>query len=256
LNTPVEDVKALEAEYDAVFVASGLWSPGPGLPGMSLTGVTHASDFLIRCRRDRFRNPVGPEVVVVGGGNVAVDAAMAAVCCGLEQKGNTRRTHQAGAPRVHILYRRTRREMPAWEREIVQAERHGVLLHYQIIPLAFEGRGGRLAGIRVCRARLGRRAKDGRPLPVPISGSEFVFPCDQAILATGLEPDPAKLTRLPRTERGLYKVDAATLRIRGHVFAGGDAVRGADSIVAAVRDGKTAARSIARQLGLADQSES
>jgi NADPH-dependent glutamate synthase beta subunit-like oxidoreductase len=241
VGTPVADVEALARTYDAVFVAPGLVMQDSEIPGSDLRGVTDAAGFLGRCRKSRYATKVGKDIVVIGGGNVAVDAAMAAVRCG-EVAGGP-------APRVHILYRRGRVEMPAWEREVSEAERVGVFLHVLAIPVAFEGAKGRLTEVHVCRAALGPEDESGRRSPIPIPGSIYVMPCDTAILATGMRLDRIPLGKLPITREGLIKTDGATRRVRGNIFAGGDVANAAQTIVAAVRDGKLAATAIVEFLG-------
>jgi dihydropyrimidine dehydrogenase (NAD+) subunit PreT len=244
LGTNVRDVDTLAREFDAVFLAPGLQDPPPGLPGSGLAGVERAEAFLETCRKARYQNPVGREIVVIGGGNTAIDAAMAAMHC-------LRKGHSAGGRRracVQILYRRSRAEMPGWQREVREAESEGVLIQPLTIPVGFVGKGGRLAGVRVQKARLGRKDSSGRPAPVPIEGSETVIPCDQAIVATGMKVDRAPWRKLPVSRDGYLAAHEATRRVRGKVFAGGDAVGGGHTIVTAVRDGKAAAHAIAAML--------
>lgn len=236
LQAEIADIESLAVKFDAVFAAPGLVMQDPNIPGSDLRGVVDAAEFLAKCRKSRYAAKVGPSVVVIGGGNVAVDAAMAAVRCGEVAGGPP--------PKVSILYRRGRAEMPAWEREVSEAERAGVEIEVLSIPVAFIGARGRLTGIRVCRAVLGPEDESGRRSPAPIHGSEHVVPCDAAILATGMRLDRRPLGKLPATRDGLIKTDGATRRVRGNIFAGGDVANPAQTIVAAVRDGKTAAAAI------------
>jgi glutamate synthase (NADPH/NADH) small chain len=235
MGHPITDVPALATRYDAVFVASGISGGSLPIAGADLKGVVLADGFLARCRRARYRNAVGRRVVVVGGGNVAIDAALAAVRCGAQ---------------VELLYRRTRSEMPAWEREVREAERAGVLLTFLVAPAGFTGQRGRLKGIRLLKTELGKPDGSGRPSPVPTLGSEHVLPCDQAILATGMRLDRIPLRGLPITRGGYLKAHPRTRRVRDNIFAGGDAAGSDPSIVSAVRDGKLAAAAIAASLGI------
>lgn len=232
--TRVDSIAKLAADYDAVFLSTGLAAPGPALPGSDLKGVTAAEEFLDRCRRARYRVAVGNDVAVIGGGNVAIDAAMGALRC--------------GAARVHVLYRRTRAEMPAWERETIEAERAGVVFHYLTAPVALAGTRGRLEGVRLQRVALGDVDASGRAAPIPIPGSDYVLPCATAILALGRRVDRVPLAGLPFTRAGLLQVDRRTGRVRDNIYAGGDAAGGEQTIVAAVRDGKRAARAIAESI--------
>ncbi len=253
LDETVTDCSALAAAYDAIFVAPGL-SPGrPRIPGSDLDGVDSAEDFLALCRRTGYRNGVGREVAVIGGGNVAIDAAMAVLQCA--EKAASRRSAgvSSGAPgvRVHVLYRRRREDMPAWPREVRSAEEAGVLFQYLVLPEEFIGGRGKVRGVRLRRASPGAPDAQGRPAPVPIEGSELTLPCDQVLLATGRGLDRSWLGGLPVTPGGLLRTDAKTGRVRGRIYAGGDVASPDPSIVAAVRDGKRAARAIAAELGLA-----
>ncbi len=248
---PPTELETASARHGAVSL------PLP-LEGIHLKGVCAAEDFLERCRRVRYRNTIGSDVVVIGGGNVAVDAALAAVQCGEMRsaagplRATARRGQITAKPRVHILYRRTRAQMPAWERELQEAECAGVVIHFLVSPVALVGKRGRLTGIKLGKTTLGPEDASGRPRPVPLPGSEFIMPCDQAILATGMRLDRGPLGTLPITKHGLLRANPRTRRVRGNIFAGGDAAGAEQSIVAAVRDGKLAARAIAASLGVKD----
>ena len=237
----VTDLEALCAKYDAVFVAPGLAAAASSIPGSDLKGVISAHDFLRLSRQRKYRNAIGKRIVVIGGGNVAVDAAGAAALCGLTKEITP-------FPDIRIIYRRTRSEMPAWQREISSVEEIGVAIEFLLSPISFVGDGKKLTGIKLIRTTLSASGVDGRPVPVPVPGSEFVLPCDQAILAMGMQIDRAGLSKLPYTNQGDIRVNANTLRVKGNLFAGGDAVGSDQTIVAAVRDGKRAARSIAAEL--------
>lgn len=239
-RTRVADLDRILKTYDAVYVATGLSDAPPLLPGAKLKGVSGAVEFLTRARHRRYRCAIGSEVVVIGGGNVAIDAAMAVVRCHQVAGGSV--------PRIHLLYRRTRLEMPAWEREIRAAEALGVILHYLVLPIGFVGERGRLSGIRLQKATLGAADRSGRPRPRALPESEFVLPCDQALLATGLGLRGDLEFQLPLTRTGFLRVRAKSGKVRGRLYAGGDAAGGEQTIVTAVRDGKRAARAIAAEL--------
>jgi NADPH-dependent glutamate synthase beta subunit-like oxidoreductase len=237
LGRTITDLDKLSKKYDALFVAPGISDHKAQLPGDDLKGVSIAHEFLTQCRRRNYRNIPGSEVVVLGGGNVAVDAAIAAMRCG--QIGQ-----KSPAPNVQILYRRTRAQMPAWDSEIRDAEAAGVSINYLIIPLEFVGARGRVTGIKVSRARLSDTVVKGRPRPVAIPDTEFVIPCDQAILAMGMSVDQNNMSGLIYVRRGYVRSNKSTGLVKENIFAGGDAA-GADQMIAtAVKDAKTAANAI------------
>ena len=132
-SNPVKNVSTLARRYGAVFLAPGIHAALPDWPGVELGHVVTAEAFLAATRRNRYRQAIGQRVAIIGGGNVAIDAALAAVQCG-------RRSRRAHPPQVELLYRRTRGMMPAWGREIAAAEEAGVLLRYRVAPVALHGR--------------------------------------------------------------------------------------------------------------------
>jgi glutamate synthase (NADPH/NADH) small chain len=241
LNTRIESPAALRRRHGAVFLAPGLGWSGPALIGSDLAGVSTADAFLERCRRKRSRNPIGSEVVILGGGNVACDAALAVLQCA-EAQGTP-------VPRVHLFYRRSRADMPAWPREVRAVEERGVSLHFHALPSACLG-GRRVQGVRFHRAIPGRLDASGRHTPLRDRGGGYVQPCDQVILALGRKVDRTVCSDLPLDRDGLIRANRLTRRVRDRLFAGGDAVGGEQTIVAAVRDGKRAARAIAVSLGV------
>src|ERR1039458_7196532 len=249
LDTPVGRSIAFEElrkSYAAVFVAIGAHVERKlGIPGESMSGVIGGVEFLRRLSLD---GPVlpGHHVLVVGGGNSALDAARAALRC--------------GAAEVTIVYRRTRAEMPADHREIEDAEREGVKLMFLAAPKSFQsGRGGRVAGLQCLKMKLGRRDASGRPAPEPIPGSEFVIPCDAVVATIGQVPDVNALGErlgLATTKSGTLRADPLTLETElPGVFAGGDCVTGPDVVVTAMLAGKKAANSIDRWLNGRDLRE-
>jgi heterodisulfide reductase subunit A-like polyferredoxin len=238
LDTPVGrsiSFEELRKSYAAVFVAIGAHVERKlRIPGEDLLGVTGGVEFLRRVNLSGRVAP-GQRVLVVGGGNSALDAARAALRC--------------GATEVTIVYRRTRGEMPADHREIEDAEREGVKLMFLAAPKSFQpGPGGRVAGLECTKMRLGRPDTSGRPAPEPIPGSEFIIPCDAVVATIGQVPDVNGLGEklgLATTKSGTLRADPLTLEteIPG-VFAGGDCVTGPDVVVTAMLAGKKAASSI------------
>ncbi len=234
-------------EHGAVFVATGAGLPRfLDVPGENLLGVYSANEFLTRVnlmRADRFpeyHTPVhcGDDVIVVGGGNVAMDAARTAV--------------RLGARKVTVLYRRTRAEMPARDEEIVHAEEEGVRFEFLAAPLEMLGDDeGWLRVMRCERMELGAPDETGRRRPVPIEGSEFELPCDTAIVAIGSRAHPLVPDTTPDLEvsrRGYIAIDETGATSKPGVFAGGDIVTGAATVIEAMGAGRRAAESIHRYL--------
>jgi heterodisulfide reductase subunit A-like polyferredoxin len=246
VDTPVGGAitfEELRKSYAAVFVAIGAHVERRlGILGENLPGVTGGVEFL---RRVNLGDSVAPghRVLVVGGGNSALDAARAALRC--------------GAAEVTIVYRRTRAEMPADHREIEDAEREGIKLMFLAAPKSFQpGPGGRVAGLECVKMKLGRPDASGRPSPVPIPGSEFVIPCDAVVATIGQVPDVTTLGErlgLATTKSGTLRADPLTLETElPGVFAGGDCVSGPDVVVTAMLAGKKAATSIDRWINAQD----
>ncbi len=177
-------------------------------------------------------------VAIIGGGDVAIDGARSAL--------------RMGAEKVVILYRRTRKEMPARHEEIEAAIEEGVDIQFLTAPKRIVIENGKVAGIECLRQKLGECDESGRCRPVPIEGSEFVFPCNMVIPAVGQRPDSSFLADIPGislTRRNTIKVDKITLATgREGVFAGGDTVTGPWIAIGAVAAGKRAAISISRYL--------
>jgi heterodisulfide reductase subunit A len=198
---------------------------------LDLKGVTNALDFLWDSNLGKKVN-VGKSVVVVGGGNVAVDAARTARCL--------------GANGVAILYRRSVDEMPANPREVEEAEREGVKIEFLVSPKKILGENGKVCAIECVRMQLGEPDETGRRKANAVEGSEFKRETDMVILAIGESPD---LEFLPKdvglNEDGTLWVDPITMETSlPGVFGGGDAVSGPASVIEAIRDGKRAAESI------------
>jgi ferredoxin len=173
-------------------------------------------------------------VIVVGGGNVAIDSAMTA--------------RRLGAREVTILYRRSRAEMPANPWEIAEAETEGIQFHYLAAPVRVVGQGGRVVALECLRMELGAPDASGRRRPLPISGSEFTLPCDTVITAVG-QMVACGFAGLATAAGGTFLTDPVTLQTSlPGVFVGGDAISGPASVVEAIAAGRRAADSIVRYL--------
>jgi glutamate synthase (NADPH/NADH) small chain len=235
LNTPVDDPAALLEKYKAVFVGTGACKPFRlSIEGDDLPGVIQALDLLHQVgaalmeERD-LELELGSNVVVIGGGNAAMDAAVTAV--------------KLGAEKVTILYRRDESSMPAWKEEREFARESGVEFAFLTVPIRFVEKNGRLAGVECLHTELGEPDESGRQRPVPREGTEHLIPCDTAIIAISQRPD-ASAPGPGRDSKGCVLVnDDLATDIPG-IFAGGDLIRGSDMAVSAVFDGKKAAFAI------------
>jgi glutamate synthase (NADPH) small chain len=234
----------LREQYDAVFIAVGAGLPVfMNVPGENLKGVYSANEYLTRVNLmaawafPEADTPVlrGKRVAVVGGGNVAMDAV--------------RTAKRLGAADAVIVYRRSRKEMPARLEEVHHAEEEGIAFDMLVAPLEVLGNDeGWVAGMRCIRMELGEPDASGRRRPVAIKGSEFVIPCDEVVVAIGSRANPLLTSTAPDLKLnkwGNIEIDEATLMtsIPG-VFAGGDIVRGAATVILAMGDGKKAAGAI------------
>ena len=226
----------LRKEFDAVFIAVGAHvSSSLNIPGEDIKGVVHGVDFL-RSENLKGKIEVGKKVAVIGGGNVAIDAARTAI--------------RKGAQEVTLVYRRSRKEMPAHEEEIEEALEEGVKLKELTNPVGILGGEGRVVGIKCIRMKLGEPDESGRRRPIPIPDSEFVLKADQIIIAIGQSPGLSFVKgEFELTGRGILKADPDTLEVSKGVFAGGDAVTGPATVVEAMASGRKAAISIDRYLG-------
>jgi len=239
-----------ELGFDAVFIGVGAGYPTMlGIPGDSLGGVLSANELLTRCNLMRARDfpdydtpiPLGRQVAVVGAGNTAMDAMR--VCVRL------------GAEKVHCVYRRSRTEAPARVEEVHHAEEEGIEFHWLTNPVAVLDDGqGRVRGMRCVRMELGEPDASGRRRPVPVAGSEFEFPCDQVVFAIGTNANPimGQTSRLALNRRGYVAADASLATSIAGVFAGGDIVTGAATVIEAMGAGRLAARGIKAYLGIRD----
>jgi len=239
------DMADLVRQYDAVFIGAGLGEPeSPSIPGADVPGVISAYSFL-RAAGEPDENtrqqalgeviaqPLG-QVVVLGGGNVAVDAACTAL--------------RLGAESVAIAYRRTRGEMPAWAEEVEFAEEEGVNLVFLLSPAEVLQADGKARGVRMTKMRLADDDASGRPRPVPSGEPDVTIEADTVVLAFGQAPNESVFSSLPslaRSDAGMIAVDAETgaTSVAG-VFAGGDAVNGGTTVVQAVGEGLRTAEGI------------
>ncbi|HET9326789.1 MAG TPA: NADPH-dependent glutamate synthase [Candidatus Eisenbacteria bacterium] len=233
--------------FAAVFIGTGAGLPQfLGIPGENLNGVYSANEFLTRINLMRAYDPeadtpvhVGRRVAVIGSGNTAMDAV--------------RTSLRMGAEEAMIVYRRSEKEMSARVEEYQHAKEEGIDFHWLTSPLEILDDGdGWVSGLRCQRMELGAPDASGRARPVPIPGSEFVLAVDNVILAIGTTPNPL-LTRttsgLAVTEHGCLLADERTgLTSKPLVFAGGDAVTGAATVILAAGAGKRAARAIVEAL--------
>ena len=239
LNHPIRDINGLFGEgYSAVFLAIGAHEPQRlGIPGEDVEGVFHGVPFL---RAVSLGEDVrlGEQVVVVGGGNTAVDTA--------------RTARRLGSQAVIIAYRRGREEMPANSWEVDDAEAEGVQLQLLTQPVEVLSDDGHISGVRCVKMRLGEPDASGRRRPVPIEGSEFVIPCDTMVAAVAQAPEISFLDPdhgLEITRWGTFATDPQTLATnRPGVFAGGDAAAGPGALIEAIAAGRRGALSIDRYL--------
>jgi glutamate synthase (NADPH/NADH) small chain len=236
IDTP-EALAEIVEDADAVVLAVGM---GPDAdvhyPGDDLAGVWESLPF-IEAIKTGHAPDVGEAVVVVGGGNTAVDAA--------------REARLLGASDVTLLYRRTRAEMPAYPHEVVEAEQEGVHLEWLTVPLGFVG-SERVEAVECRRARLGKPDESGRRRPTEVPGSEFLLRADTVVKAIGQRPRAEFLGWIDGLdlEHGAIAVDPVTgaTSSRGY-FAAGDATNGGATVVEAVREAKIAARGVHEFLG-------
>jgi len=247
-------LKDLLAQYDAVFLGTGAGLPTfMRIPGINYNGVMSANEFLTRVNLMKgylfpeYDTPVkvGRKVAVIGAGNVAMDAAR----CALRLQ-----TLQGKGGEVHIVYRRSRDEVPARAEEVHHAEEEGVIFDFLTNPVEILGdEKGNVVGMRCIRMELGELDASGRRSPVPIPGSEFEMEVDMVIFALGTSPNPLVFVDaegLQRTKHGTVVVkDEETGRTTmPRVWAGGDVVTGAATVVSAMGAGKRAAADINRFL--------
>ena len=228
-------------KYDAVFIGSGAGLPRfMGIPGEQALGVFSANEFLTRNNlmkafKEGYDTPIsrGKKVVVVGGGNVAMDAARTALRLGAE---------------VHVVYRRGEAELPARVEEVHHAKEEGVIFDLLQNPVEIlTDESGAVSGIRIIKMELGEPDASGRRSPVEIPGSEYEIDCDTVIMSLGTSPNPliSSTTKgLEVNKRGCLVCTEDGATTKDGVYAGGDAVTGAATVILAMGAGKTAAAAI------------
>ncbi len=244
----------LLTEYDAAFLGTGAGLPSfMKIPGINLNGVMSANEFLTRVNLmkgylfPKYDTPVkvGKKVAVIGAGNVAMDS----VRCSLRLQTLQARRSGENSGEVHMVYRRSRDEVPAREEEFHHAGEEGVIFDFLTNPLEILGdEKGNVRGMRCIRMQLGEPDKSGRRSPIPIDGSEFEMEVDTVIMALGTSPNPLVFVDaegLERTKHGTAIADNETGRTRKpRVWAGGDVVTGAATVISAMGAGKRAAADI------------
>jgi glutamate synthase (NADPH) small chain len=234
-----------EEGFESVFIGSGAGLPKfMGIEGENLNGVFSANEFLTRNNlmkafKEGYSTPIkaGDKVAVVGGGNVAMDAARTALRLGAE---------------VHVVYRRSEAELPARVEEVHHAKEEGIIFDLQVNPVEIIGEDGWVKGMKCVRMELGEPDESGRRRPTVIEGSEFILDVDTVIMSLGTSPNPL----IPSTTEGLdinkwkcIVADEETgLTSREKTYAGGDAVTGAATVILAMGAGKKAADSIDKSI--------
>jgi len=236
--------------FDTVFVGVGAGYPTMlGIPGDSLNGVLSANELLTRCNLMRAKEfpsfdtpqPIGKRVAVVGAGNTAMDAMR--VCLRL------------GAEKVACIYRRSRKEAPARAEEVHHAEQEGVEYHWLTHPIEILDDGqGNVRGMRCVRMELGEPDASGRRRPVQVPNSEFDFEADLVVYAIGTNANPimGQTSKIALNQWGYIHTDTGLATSIAGVFAGGDIVTGAATVIEAMGAGRRAAASMKTYLGIRD----
>ena len=231
-----------EDGFEAVYIASGAGLPQfLHIPGENLLGVYSANEILTRTNlmkayRDDYDTPLKHfhNVAVIGGGNVAMDAARVA--------------KRLGDGHIYITYRRGMDELPARKEEVEHAVEEGIEFQLLNNPVRVIGdENGRVTGIELVRQELGEPDEKGRRSPVPVEGSNWILPCDAVIVAIGTSPNPLIRSTTPNlniTRKGAIETDDNGKTSREGIFCGGDAATGAATVILAMGAGKTAAKSI------------
>jgi dihydropyrimidine dehydrogenase (NAD+) subunit PreT len=228
------DAKAFERihkEHDATFLAVGLGRDrAVGIYGENIKGVLPVLQFLEKAKIAPSKMKVGKKVVIVGGGNVSLDAAATA--------------KRLGAESVMLIYRRSEKEMRVWKGELDEARKQGVEIRFLVNPVKVVGKT-KVAGIKCRRTRLGKQKdKSGRPIPVEVKGSDFTIEADTIVIAIGQTIEANWLGGFDRQGGGYVKVHENFQTSVPGVFAGGDMIAGEGTIVQSVSHGKYAARAI------------
>jgi heterodisulfide reductase subunit A len=231
--TDLAELKALG--YEAVVLATGTQlATSMEVPGEDAEGVVTGLDFLNDVNNDRASDLTGKRVVIVGGGNVAMDAARVA--------------KRLGATEARVVYRRGREEMPAHHVEAKDAEAEGTVFEFLVNPTAVVAENGKVTGITLQKMRLGEPDASGRRRPEPVPNSEYTVECDMVVTTIGMGPDADPYTSLVGTAAGnRIKVDAKTLQTdQPWLFAAGDVSTGASDITRAIGAGRRAAHMVDR----------
>ncbi len=225
-------------DFQTIFIGVGAHRPMTlAIPGENdFSGVQDCLTFLFKARQGTAK--VGKRVMVLGGGNAAVDCARTALRLDVDE--------------VHLVYRRTKREMPAHAKEVQELEEEGTILDFLLSPIRIHGENGKVTGLECIRNGLSKPDATGRRRPLPLEGTEHILPADTIICAIGQEVDSESLrslSHLELTRRHLITVDPVTMEtsVPG-VFAGGDVVTGPATVIEAVASGKKAAEAIHRSL--------
>ena len=235
-----------EEDFQAVFIGSGAGLPQfMGIPGENLNGVFSANEYLTRnnlmkAYKEGYRTPIrtGKKVAVVGGGNVAMDSVRTAVRLGAEG---------------HIVYRRSESELPARAEEVHHAKEEGVIMDLLVNPVEILGdEKGNVIGMKCIKMELGEPDASGRRRPIAIEGSEFIIDVDTVIMSLGTSPNPLIASTTEGLEINKWKCivaeDETGLTSKLNVYAGGDAVSGAATVILAMEAGKKAAKAINEML--------
>ena len=238
-------IAELQEEYDAIFIGTGAGLPiFMNIPGEDLNGVYSANEFLTRVnlmgayKKDSI-TPIyrAKNVAVVGAGNVAMDAARTAL--------------RLGAENVYVIYRRSRDEMPARNEEIEHAEEEGIIFLFLSNPIEILG-DNKVEGIKIQKMMLGEKDASGRAKPIPIDGDYSILDVDEVIISLGTSPNPLlknTCSELNTSNKGTIIVDELTMQTSiENIYAGGDAVTGAATVILAMGAGRQAAKAIKEKL--------
>ena len=230
-NRKIEDLNDMNKQgFDIVFVSVGTHKTVTlGVEGSSLNGIVSCLDFLREANIGKKENLFGKKVMVIGGGNTAIDAA--------------RTSLRLGAEKVTVVYRRSREEMPCFAPEIHEAEEEGAEIMILRNPVKFVGEGGQLKKVQLIKMKLGEVDASGRRQSIPIEGSEYMEDVDFVIEAIGLKPETSSFAKdIDLNKNGTIKVNPKTLQTSNpFIFAGGDTVTGATTLIEAAGQGKKAA---------------
>ena len=239
-----KSVDRLTQEFDAIFLANGAGAPRfMNIPGENLSDVYSANEFLTRANLmkaylfPKYDTPIkiGKRAATIGAGNVAMDSARTAL--------------RLGAKKSYIVYRRSRKEVPARTEEVHHAEEEGIIFNFLTLPIKVLGDNkGNVSGMECLKMKLGEPDESGRRRPIPVPGSNFVIEVDTVIDAIGTSANPIvtrSATGVEINQWGYFIIDDNTkVTTKEGIFAGGDIVRGSATIISAVGDGKVAARAI------------